>query len=442
LVLDGILRGIMQDKFIYITRRQKLFAKLTSGVAIIPNYDEVVRNQDVRYPYRFDSYFYYLTGFVEPESVLVLDFDNKKNILFCQAKNPKEELWDGIRYGVEASKSEFSFDEVFTINDFNAKILDYLTKTNSLYYTVGHNAKYDQIIINNLNLARKKSRGGLGAPNVIYDINHLVAEMRVIKDSHDIAMLTKTCEISCMAHIEAMKYVKQAKYEYELEAKILEVFYKNGARYPAYQSIVASGGNACILHYVTNNQPLKPGDLVLIDAGSEYMGYAADITRTFPINGKFSTAQQKLYEIVLEASIQAINALQIDRHWNTPSEIARNILIQGLIDLKLLHGSVEDNIASGDYRQFYMHGVGHWLGLDTHDVGSYKINNEWRPFKPGMCTTIEPGLYIAPAANVPEEYWNIGIRIEDDILLTANGAINLTSTVPKEVNDVEHLINY
>jgi len=431
----------MQDKSIYTARRQKLFKQLNSGIAIIPNHDEVIRNGDITYPYRFDSYFYYLTGFTEPGSVLVLDFATGKSILFCRDKNPKEELWDGIRYGIEASKKEFGFDETYAINEFNAKIYDYFTKIDKLYYTIGHNPKHDQIIIHTLNQARKKSRGGIGAPTAIYDINSFIAEMRLIKDSHDIAMLTKTCEISCTAHITAMKYIKQAQHEYELEAKILEVFYKNGARYPAYQSIVASGSNACTLHYVANNQVLKPGDLVLIDAGSEYMGYAADVTRTFPVNGKFSMPQQKLYEIVLEASNQAINALKIGNPWNKPSEVARNILIQGLIDLKLLKGLVEDNIANSNYRQFYMHGVGHWLGLDTHDVGSYKINDQWRPFEPGMCTTIEPGLYITPAVNVPEEYWNIGIRIEDDILLTKNGVINLTSSAPKEINDIEHLIN-
>lgn len=431
----------MKDKQVFIERRNKLIDKLDSGIIIIPNSDEIIRNQDTVFQYRFDSYFYYLTGFNEPESVLIIDIDNKKSIFFCRDKNPEREIWDGFRHGVEGSREVFAFDETYSISVFTTKINDYLANAKNLYYTLGHIPKYDQIIINSLNHVRKSSRSGTNYPSSIIDINQIIAEMRLFKDNYDIKLLTKTCEISSLAHIEAMKNVKKSGYEYEIEAKIFEVFYKNGARYPAYTPIVAGGKNACTLHYVENNQKLHPNELLLVDAGCEYLGYAGDITRTYPISGKFNKAQQAVYEIVLEANKKAIEKVQPGIAWNEPGDIALRIIIQGLIDLDLLGGSIEDSIENGSYKQFYMHKIGHWLGLDVHDVGKYKIDDHWRKFESGMCTTIEPGIYISAHPNIPEEYWNIGIRLEDDILLTKDGNINLTNLAPKEINDLQVLIN-
>lgn len=431
----------MQNNEIYIKRRNKLMGILDKGLVVIPNSDELIRNQDSTYPFRFDSDFFYLTGFNEPESVLVLDTMNNKSILFCREKNPEREIWDGFRYGFQAAKTEFGFDETYPISEFKQKIGELVTNINNLYYSIGRKPHYDEIIIDTINNVRRKVRSGVTAPQAIIDVNFYIAECRLFKDEYDIEYITESCQISVEAHIEAMKYVRHAKYEYEIEAKILEIFYKNGSRYPAYSSIVAGGANACVLHYIANNAQLNPNELLLVDAGSEYNGYAADITRTYPVGGKFSKAQQAVYEVVLAANKAAINKIQVGNLWNEPSDIAVKILTQGLIDLKLLHGSLEDNIVNGEYKKFYMHSVGHWLGLDVHDVGVYKINDKYRNFASGMCTTIEPGLYIAPDASLPEEFWNIGIRIEDDILLTDRGPKNLTEGVPKEVKDLESLIN-
>ena len=437
---------LMSKNQVYIKRRKKLIKSLESepnnGLVIIPTADEVFRNQDSTYQYRYDSNFYYLTGFIEPEAVLVLDIANKKNILFCREKDPKHEVWDGFRHGVEGACETFGFDEAYPITEFPNKIIDMMGRTPNLYYTVGNISKYDQVVTQALKTLREKFGRGVEAPRTIIDINYIVAEMRLFKDAHDVELITKTCKISGLAHIAAMQFIKQAKYEYEVEAKMLEVFYKYGARYPSYTPIIASGSDACILHYVANNKKIEQNALILIDAGCEYEGYAGDITRTYPVSGKFTREQQAIYEIVLEANKQSIDAVQIGSPWNTPGQIAIEILTRGLIDLKLLKGSVVNNIEKGNYKQFYMHGIGHWLGLDVHDVGSYQINGNWRHFEAGMCTTIEPGLYIRPAKNVPEKYWNIGVRIEDDILLTKHVVVNLTHKVPKEVKDLEYIINH
>ncbi len=429
------------NKQVYIKRRNKLMNSIGDGIVIIPTTDEVIRNQDSVYQYRYDSNFYYLTGFEEPESVLVIDTYTKKSILFCREKDKDREMWDGFRYGVLNSREAFGFDETFSISEFPHKILELASKAANLYYTIGCMHKYDQIIIETLNKLRRTPKLGVIVPHCIIDINYLVAEMRLFKDKHDISLIRKTCEISSLAHIAAMKFIKTAKYEYEIEAKLLEVFYKNGARYPSYTPIVASGENSCILHYVANNKKIKKDELILIDAGCEYMGYAGDVTRTYPVNGKFNKEQQAIYEIVLEANKKAIEKVQVGSMWNEPGVVATRIITQGLVDLKILNGSVDDNIANNNYKQYYMHGIGHWLGLDVHDVGTYQINGSWREYEVGMCTTIEPGIYIRPNQNVAEKYWNIGIRIEDDILLTKKGAEVLTILAPKEIKDIEKIIN-
>lgn len=432
----------MQDSSIYVARRAKLISILgNDGIVIVPNANEIIRNGDSHYQYRFDSYFYYLTGFTEPNAVLVIDLASSKSILFCQNKDPEREIWDGYRYGPKQAGLDFNFDESYSIDTFRTQLNKLLSNQSNVYYTLAYNPYYDEIIMTGINQVKSLVRSGVTSPSKIIDINKYIANMRIYKDEHDIAMIRESCRIASLAHIKAMQMVTKAQYEYQVEAKLLETFYANGARYPAYTPIIAGGANSCILHYVNNNQALKPGELLLVDAGCEYLGYASDITRTYPINGKFSKAQQAIYEIVLQANKEAINAVIVGPLWTKPQEVALKVLISGLIDLKLLSGTIEDNIENKAYRQFYMHGIGHYLGLDVHDAGEYKIDDNWIKFAPGMCSTIEPGIYIQSAKNVPEEYWNIGIRIEDDILVTSHGVEVLTRDVPKEIKDIEYIIN-
>lgn len=431
----------MQDIQVYIQRRNRLIKSLaTEGLVVIPNNTEIIRNGDSHYQYRFDSFFYYLTGFNEPNAALVIDITNSKTILFCQDKDKEREIWDGFRYGPKASQELFATDEAYSITSFEDKLRDLLVNKTNLYYTLGYNKNYDLIMIEALNQVKSKIRSGIESPTNIIDINKYISKLRLYKDEFDIKMLRRSCEIASLAHINAMQHVAKSSSEYQIEAKLLESFYSNGARYPAYTPIVASGANSCILHYAANVAPLTAGDILLVDAGCEYLGYASDITRSYPINGQFTKAQQAIYEIVLEANKQAIKAIKIGEKWSEPGAVALKILIQGLIDLNLLKGSVEDNIQNQAYRQFYMHGIGHYLGLDVHDAGEYKLNGEWIEFNNGICNTIEPGIYIQPAENVPEQYWNIGIRIEDDILINDDKVEVLTSGVPKEITDIEHLI--
>jgi Xaa-Pro aminopeptidase len=427
---------------VFMQRREKLMTSI-NGLAIVPNSSEVIRNQDSTFAFRFDSHFYYLTGFDEPDSILVLDSNRRKSILFCREKNLEREIWDGFRHGIQGSREFFKFDETYAIDDFTTKLADLLNQsnTNAIYYTIGYIPKYDDVIVSTIKSARQKIRQGVNAPQNIIDINQYISQMRLIKDDYDIKHIKQSCSISSIAHIEAMQMVKGASYEYEVEATLLSAFCRQGSRQQAYTSIVAGGQNACVLHYVANNAKLNPNDLLLVDAGGEYLGYASDITRTYPISGKFSKAQQAIYEIVLEANKKAIDEIKVGHPWNNPGDMAVKVLTQGLIDIGLLKGSVQDNIETKAYRRFYMHSIGHWLGLDVHDVGSYMQDGKYLEFKPGMCTTIEPGLYISKDdVGVPEEYRGIGVRIEDDILVTNNGVENLTHSVPKEVEELEKII--
>ncbi len=442
-IINNLQHNLRVDNQIYRQRRLALLNKLQNGIVIIPNSELLIRNQDAHYPYRFDSNFYYLTGFNEPNSVLVLDANTKQSILFCQGKDKGREIWEGISCDIEEAKDIYFVDLSFHINQFydiTAKlILD--NNYSSIFYTFGVYTKYDNYVINMLQSAQKLSRRGITAPYSISDINQNIASMRLIKDDIEKQIITQSCNIAMLAHLTAMQSVKSLNFEYELEAKILAEFYKYGSRYPAYTSIVAGGQNACILHYVSNNAKLKQDDLLLIDAGCEYMGYASDITRTYPVSGKFTKEQQAIYEIVLAANKAAIQEVKVGNQCHQPNLFAINILTQGLIDLKLLTGNLHDNIHDGSYKQFYMHGIGHWMGLDVHDVGIYKQNNEYIKFVSGMCTTIEPGIYIRPDNKIPEKYWHIGVRIEDDIFITDNKVINLTANLPKEVSELEKIIN-
>ena len=425
-------------------RRRHLTSQMQKGVAIIPTAPEQLRNRDAYYPYRFDSYFYYLTGFGEPEAVLVMvagvDEGASKHILFCRDKDLEREIWDGFRYGPEAAREAFDFDETYPILKLDEMLPKLMAGQPAVYCALGHDTEWDMRVTGWINQIRQQARSGVTAPAGIYDIRLLLDEMRLFKSAEELQVMRRAAEISSGAHRRAMRKTRPGMSEYEVEAELLHEFRRHGAQAPAYTSIVAGGANACVLHYVENNARLNDGDLLLIDAGCELDGYAADITRTFPVNGKFSPVQRDLYQLVLAAQAAAINAVRPGHAWDAPHEAALRVLAQGFIDFGLCHGSVDTVLQSEDYKRFYMHRTGHWLGLDVHDAGDYKRDGEWRLLEPGMTLTVEPGCYVRPADNVPGHFWNIGVRIEDDVLVTETGCEVLTSAAPKTVAEIEELM--
>jgi Xaa-Pro aminopeptidase len=420
-------------------RRNTLIQQMNVGVAIIPTSPEVLRNRDSHYLYRFDSYFYYLTGFKEPEALLVLVAGTeRKSILFCRDKNMEREIWDGFRYGAEGAKSAFGLDETYTIDQLDEVLPSLLSNQPKLFYSLGVDAKWDSQVISCLNGLREQARMGVSVPDEMTDVRKLVDEMRLVKTPYELDVMRRSAHIAAGAHQRAMQKTKVGKMENEIEAEFLHEFYRKGAQAPAYTSIVAGGANACTLHYNANNCVLKDGDLLLIDAGCELDGYASDITRTFPVNGKFSAAQKDIYELVLAAQIAAIEKVSTKNHWNAPHEAALNVLVQGFIDFGLCQGTKDEVLENGTYRQFYMHRTGHWLGLDVHDAGEYKDKvGQWRQLQVGNVLTVEPGCYIRPAENVPEHFWNVGIRIEDDVVVTNSGCEVLTKDAPKTILEIE-----
>lgn len=433
----------MNNSTLYAARRLRLQNKMQQGIAILPTAPEVIRNADSHYDYRHDSNFHYLTGFAEPESVLVLIAGAQpQSILFCREKNLAREIWDGHRYGPESARAQFAFDAAYPIAQFDEKLIELMSNQTTLFYPIGADSSWDTRLIRSREAVKEKARSGIRAPSEIRDVRELLNEMRLIKDATELDILRRAAEISCAAHRRAMQFTRADQFEYQVEAEFLHEFCRHGARSPAYTSIVASGANACTLHYVGNNARLNEGDLLLIDAGCELDGYAADITRTFPINGKFTAAQQDVYEIVLSAQAAAIAVAQPGNTWNMPHDAALRVLVQGFIDLKLCHGNVDSVIENETYKQFYMHRTGHWLGRDVHDVGDYKIGDNWRTLQAGMVLTVEPGCYIRPADNVPLALWNIGIRIEDDVAITPAGNEVLTLAAPKTTRDIEELMRH
>ena len=433
----------MSEITLYIERRKNLQNKMQRGIAIIPTAPEVTRNADSHYDYRHDSYFYYLTDFAEPEAVLLmLAGDKPQSILFCREKNPGREIWDGFRHGPEAARDKFGFDAAYPIEQLDEKIIELMSNQPVLFYPLGADTVWDARIIKLREAVKAKARTGVSAPGEIRDVRELLNEMRLIKDAHEIDIMRRAANISCEAHRQAMRRTRPGMFEYEIEAELLHEFCRHGARHPAYTSIVAGGANACTLHYIGNSACLNDGELLLIDAGCELDGYASDITRTFPVNGRFSPAQKEVYEIVLASQTAAINAAKPGNTWNQPHEAALRVLAQGFIDLKICQGSVDSVIETESYKQFYMHRTGHWLGMDVHDVGEYKIDGQWRLLQPGMTLTVEPGCYIRPADNVPRELWNIGIRIEDDIHITDLGNEVLTQAAPKSVSEIEEVMRH
>ena len=424
---------------IFQKRRKELMDSIGSnGIAILPAAIESVRNKDVNFRFRQDSDFYYLSGFEEPEAVIVIAPQRKHGeyIIFCREKNPEKETWDGYRAGQEGACEIFGGDDAFPIDDIDDILPGLIEGREKLYYSMGTNRGFDKQVMQWINNIRENIRGGAKAPHELISLDGILHEMRLIKDSEEISIIKKAAEISAQAHNRAMSLCKPGMYEYELEAEFLYQFRKNGGT-EAYPSIVGSGANGCTLHYIENSSIMKNGDLVLIDAGMEYKGYAADISRTFPVNGKFSAEQAAIYDIVLQAQNNAIDKVYAGNHWNEANDAAVKTIVEGLLELKILSGNIEEIIAAKGYTDFYMHRVGHWMGMDVHDVGDYKIDGEWRLLEPGMITTIEPGIYIKPSEKVDERWWNIAIRIEDDILVTAKGQENLTISAIKERDEIE-----
>ena len=427
----------------YADRRKRLQTRMQQGIAVIPTAPEVARNADTHYDYRHDSHFHYLTGFPEPEAVLVLIAGEKmQSILFCRDKDAEREVWDGFRYGPDAAAQKFGFDAAFPIAQLDDKLAELMADQPVLHTPLGHDPAWDARMLKVREAVKAKARSGIQAPAALRDIRDLISEMRLFKDTHELDIMRRAAQISAGAHRRAMRFVRPGQHEFEVEAELLHEFCRHGARHPAYTSIVAGGANACTLHYVGNDALLRDGDLLLIDAGCELDSYAADITRTFPVNGRFSAAQKDVYEIVLAAQHAAIAVTKPGNLWDAPHEATLRVLAQGFIDLRLCSGSVEGVLESGSYKQFYMHRTGHWLGMDVHDVGEYKLGGQWRPLQPGMTFTVEPGCYIRPADGVPEALWNIGIRIEDNVLVTAGGHEVLTQDAPKTVQEIEEVMRH
>jgi Xaa-Pro aminopeptidase len=425
----------------YARRRARLAAQMRGGVAVVPTAPERPRNRDAHYPYRFDSYFYYLTGFREPEAVLVLVGDDPpKSLLFCRDKDPEREIWDGFRYGPQAARVAFGLDEAHPVGELDALMPELLSGRDAVYCHLGADPAWDARLMGWLNAVRGRVRSGVTAPRDIRDVHALLDEMRLIKDADEIALMRRAAAISADAHRRAMRAARPGAGEYEIEAELLHEFRRRGAQAPAYTPIVAGGANACVLHYVENAATLRDGDLLLVDAGCELDGYAADITRTFPVNGRFSGPQREVYELVQAAQAAAIAAVRPGNPWSAPHEAAVRTLAQGFIDLGLLEGGLDAAIESEAYRRYYMHRTGHWLGLDVHDAGDYRRGGAWRNLEPGMVLTVEPGCYLRAAEGVPARFAGIGVRIEDDVLVTADGCEVLTAAAPKAVAEIEALM--
>jgi Xaa-Pro aminopeptidase len=428
----------------FLQRRQTLLARMQTaggGLAVLPTAAERIRNRDTQFPYRADSYFHYLTGFPEPEAVLVLvagqDNAAPQSLLFCREKDVDKEIWEGFRHGPAGAQEVFAFDAAYPYAEFDAKLAELLADQPALWYSLGHDAAWDARIAAALNAVRAQTRAGKRAPAVMHDVRAVLDEMRLIKDAHEIALMQRAADIAGAAHRRAMRFTVPDRFEYEIEAEFLHEFRRQGSQYPSYSPIVAGGANACVLHYVANDQPLRDGDLLLIDAGCELDGYASDITRTFPVNGKFSGPQADIYTLVLAAQAAALGAIKPGASFLDPHTAAVRVLAQGMLDLKLLEGSLDGVIESESYKRFYMHRTGHWLGIDVHDAGEYRDGADWRALAPGMALTVEPGCYIRAADDVPAAFHNIGIRIEDDVLVTAAGCEVLTAATPKTIADIE-----
>lgn len=427
-------------------RRDRLAKQMgPHSIAIIATSSVAMRNRDADYKFRADSSFFYLTGFDEPEAVAVIETsespdDGYSYSLFCRERDREMEIWNGYRAGVEGAVDEYEADEAYAIDLLDEEIIEKLLNKEKLFYRIGQQAEFDARVTNWITEANGESRRGTSAPSHIIQLDRILDEMRLHKSAQEIELMQIASTISAQAHTRAMQTVRPGMMEYALEAELNYIFGQNGC-VPAYNSIVGGGANGCILHYVENDKALNDGDLVLIDAACEYQLYASDITRTFPVNGKFSPEQKALYAIILKAQLAAIDAVRVGHSYKEPHHVAVRIMVEGLIELGLMQGDIEEIIRTESFRQFYMHGTGHWLGMDVHDVGSYKHEGEWRTYDVGMVVTIEPGLYIAPDDETVDEKWRgIGIRIEDDVVVTESAPRVLTASVVKTIEEIEALM--
>ena len=427
----------------FARRRRQLMRMIgKGGIAILPAAPVRLRNRDTEHAYRQDSDFHYLTGFPEPEAVAVLAPGRKHGeyVLFCRDRDPERETWDGRRAGPDGAVADYGADDAFPVSDVDDILPGLLEHCERVYYTMGLNAEFDQRLLGWVNQLRAAAKSGVTTPTEFVALDHLLHDMRLFKSRGEVALMRKAAKIAAAAHVRAMRACRPGMWEYEIEAEFLHEFRRHDAT-PSYQPIVGGGANGCVLHYVENTARLNDGDLLLIDAGCELDCYASDITRTFPVSGRFSAEQRALYEVVLEAQLAAIDKVRPGNHWNEPHDAAVKMLTRGLVRLGLLKGRVPTLVKNGDYRRFYMHRTGHWLGLDVHDVGDYKVGEEWRVFEPGMVLTVEPGLYVAPGTKgVAKKWWGMGIRIEDDVLVTTGGAEVLSVDAPKDPDEIERLM--
>ncbi|MGD8429061.1 MAG: aminopeptidase P N-terminal domain-containing protein [Ectothiorhodospiraceae bacterium] len=427
----------------FARRRGELMRMIgDDGIAIVPAAPERRRNRDVFHPYRQDSDFQYLTGFGEPEAVAVFapGRSHGEYLLFCRERHPERETWDGPIVGQERAVSEYGADDAFPIADIDEILPGLIEGRRRVYYTMGTDPEFDHRVIAWVNHVRENVRSGARAPAEYVSLEHLLHEMRLVKSAGEIAVMRRAAQVSAAAHRRAMEVCRPGMREHEIEAEFQAAF-RRADGWAAYPPIVGGGANGCVLHYIRNGDELRDGDLLLIDAGVELDCYASDITRTFPVNGRFSAEQRGVYEVVLAAQQAAIEAVGPGAHWNRPHEVATDVLVDGMIELGLLQGDREAIIENGDYRRFFMHRTGHWLGMDVHDVGDYKVDGEWRLLEPGMVLTVEPGLYIAPGAEgVDERFHGIGVRIEDDVAVTRDGHEVLSMDAPKAIDDIESIM--
>ena len=435
---------MLDKQFNFSERRSELSKKvLDDSVIIVASSPVKSRISDTDYLYRQDSNFYYLSGYEEPESILLIRPYAKKDnfIIFCRDRDPLKEQWDGFRSGQKGAVKDFGANKSLSISSVDSLMPEMLEGAKNIYYSMSSPCGLNKRINAWVDQIRLNTRAGAEPPQNLLSLDSIIHEMRLLKSNEEIEVMKQAAEITTEAHIRAMKAVKPGMFEYQLEAEYLYAFNKNGARAPAYNSIVGGGNNACILHYVENNSELKDGDVVLVDAGCEYKYYASDVTRTFPVNGSFTEEQKQIYSVVLEAHKQSMDQLQPGNKWNLAHEKSVEVIVEGLIDLGIIKSSKQEAIDTGEYSKFYMHRIGHWLGMDVHDVGSYKQDGDWRDLEPGMVMTIEPGIYILDSLEGVEDKWKgIGVRIEDDVLVTKEGFEVLTPDIPRSIEEVESTV--
>ncbi|HKK22316.1 MAG TPA: Xaa-Pro aminopeptidase [Pseudohaliea sp.] len=436
------VQGIGKREF--ARRRRKFMALMEpNSIAIIPSARQQYRNRDTEYPFRQDSDFLYLTGFPEPDAVLVLLPGRRHGqcVLFCRDRDPARELWDGYRAGPDGAVARYGADDAFPVGDIDDILPGLIEGRERVYYAMGRSQGFDARLMGWVNSIREREASGAVPPGEFTDLDHLLHELRLVKSAGELRVMGRAAQITAEAHCAAMRACRPGLFEYQLEAELAYAYARGGARFPAYPAIVGGGVNGCILHYTDNGERLRDGDLVLIDAGCEYHGYASDVTRTFPVNGRFSPAQRALYEVVAAAHAAGIRASRAGNHWNQPHDATVRVITEGLVDLGLLRGRVSKLIQDGAYRDFYMHRAGHWLGLDVHDVGDYRVGGAWRLLEPGMVMTMEPGIYVAPDnTRVAKKWRGIGIRIEDDVAITADGPEVLSAAVPVAPDAIESLM--